>query len=160
MTQWPTAQLDPVRQMLVLARVLPTVGVVERVLDAPYQRVWSFIQDLEHSVPAFDPAVRWLRILSHEGERLVVTAATTGTPFRQRFDVELRHGWCLMRSRLYLVGMAAAPLGERTRYVHLEGLPYRGASPLRALRPLLRRVVAADVDGIARELARPGDGSA
>ena len=35
MTQWPTARLDPVRQMLVLARVLPAVGVVERVLDAP-----------------------------------------------------------------------------------------------------------------------------
>src|SRR5829696_5310807 len=41
MTQWPTARLDPVRQMLVLARVLPAVGVVERVLDAPYGRVWS-----------------------------------------------------------------------------------------------------------------------
>ena len=81
-------------------------------------------------------------------------------PFRLRFEVELHDRWCLMRSRLYLVGMAAAPHGERTRFVHLEGLPHRGASPLRILRPLLRRVVAADVDGIARELARPGDGSA
>jgi hypothetical protein len=160
MTQWPTARLDPVRQLLVLARVLPAVGVVERVLDAPYQRVWSFIADLEHSVPAFDPAVRSLRVLSRQGERLTVTAATSGTPFRMRFEVELRDGWCLMRSRLYLVGMAAAPHGERTRFVHLEGLPYRGAGPLRILRPLLRRVVAADVDGIARELARPGGGSA
>ena len=77
-----------------------------------------------------------------------------------RFEVELRDGWCLMRSRLYLVGMAATPLGERTRFVHLEGLPYRGAGPLGALRPVLRRVVAADVDGIARELARPAGGSA
>jgi hypothetical protein len=154
MTGWPTARLDPVRQMLVLGRVLPAVGVVERVLDAPYRQVWSFLADLERSVPAFDPMVRSLRILSRQGERLTVSATSTGTGFTQRFQVELREGWCLMRSRLYLVGMAAAPLGERTRYVHLEGLPYRGARPLRALRPLLRRVVRADVDGIAGELVR------
>jgi predicted small integral membrane protein len=160
MTQWPTARLDPVRQMLVLAGVLPAVGVVERVLDAPYGQVWSFIEDLEHSVPAFDPAVGSLRILARRGERLTVSAGTSGTPFSMRFEVELRDGWCLMRSRLYLVGMAATPLGERTRFVHLEGLPYRGVGPLRALRPVLRRVVAADVDGIARDLARPAGGSA
>jgi hypothetical protein len=158
MTEWPTARLDPIRQLLVLGRVLPAVGLVERVLDAPYQRVWSFIQDLEHSVPAFDPAVRRLRILSREGERLTVAVATTGTPFSQRFQVELRDGWCLMRSRVYLVGMAATPLGERTRFVHLEGLPYRGGVLLRALRPVLRRVVRADLDGIARELARSAGG--
>ncbi len=158
MTEWPTARLDPVRQLLVLGRVLPAVGVVERVLDAPYERVWSFIADLEHSVPAFDPMVRSLRILSRQGERLTVSAGTSRTPFAQRFEAELRDGWCLMRSRLYLVGMAATPLGERTRYVHLEGLPYRSARPLRALRPLLRGVVRADVDGIARELARRGGG--
>jgi hypothetical protein len=87
-----------------------------------------------------------------------VSAATTGTPFSQRFEVELRDGWCLMRSSVYLVGMAATPLGERTRFVHLEGLPYRGGVPLRALRPVLRRVVRADLDGIARELARPAGG--
>lgn len=99
-------------------------------------------------------AVGSLRILSREGERLTVSARTTGTPFTMRFEAELRDGWCLMRSRLYLVGMAAMPLGKQTRYLHLEGLPYRRATPLRPLRPLLRRVVRADVDGIARELAR------
>jgi len=160
MSGWPTARLDPVRQLLVLGRVMPAVGVVERVLDAPYQRVWSFLADLERSVPAFDPMVRSLRILSRRGERLTVSAGTSGTPFSQRFEVALRDGWCLMRSRLYLVGMAATPLGDRTHYVHLGGLPYRGASPLRVLRPLLRRVVGTDVDGIARELARSGGGSA
>ena len=111
-------------------------------------------------MPAFDPAVGSLRILARRRERLTVSAGTSGTPFSMRFEVELRDGWCLMRSRLYLVGMAATPLGERTRFVHLEGLPYRGAGPLRALRPVLRRVVAADVDGIAREVARPAGGSA
>jgi hypothetical protein len=72
-------------------------------------------------------AVGSLRILSREGERLTVSARTTGTPFTMRFEAELRDGWCLMRSRLYLVGMAAMPLGEQTRYLHLEGpaLPSR-----------------------------------
>jgi len=153
MSGWPVARLDPVRQLRVLAEVLPGVGLVERVLDAPYQRVWSFLADLERSAPAFDPMVRWLRILDREGERLTVAARAPLWPVPIRFEVELRDGWCLMRSRTYLVGMAAAPLSERTRYAHLEGLPWRGAPGLRALRPVFRRVAAADVDGITRTLA-------
>jgi len=49
--------------MLVLGRVLPAVGVVERVLDAPYERVWSFLADGAQRV-RFDPMVRSVRILS------------------------------------------------------------------------------------------------
>jgi hypothetical protein len=155
MSQWPTARLDPVGQLRVLAKVLPGVGLVERVLDAPYQRVWSFVADLERSVPAFDPMVGSLRILSHEGERLTVATRTPLLPVPLRFEVELRAGWCLMRSRTYLVGMAAVPLGEQTHYAHLEGLPWRGGPPLRLLRPLFRRVVGGDVRGIVRALAPP-----
>jgi hypothetical protein len=57
MSQWPTARLDLVRQLQALAGVLPGVGLVERVLDAPFERVWSWLADLERSVPAFDPMV-------------------------------------------------------------------------------------------------------
>jgi hypothetical protein len=152
MTEWPTARLDPVRQLRVLAEVLPGVGLVERVLDAPYARVWSFLEDLERSVPAFDPMVSSLRVLSREGERLTVATWMPHLPIPLRFEVELRDGWCLMRSRLYLVGMAAVPLGDRTRYAHLEGLPVRGLPVLRPLRPLFRRIVDGDVDGISRAL--------
>lgn len=68
-------------------------------------------------------------------------------------EVELRDGWCLMRSRTYLVGMAAEPLGDQTRYAHLEGLPSHRAAALRILRPVFRRVVHGDVNGIVRTLA-------
>jgi hypothetical protein len=152
MTQWPTAQLDPVRQLRVLAEVLPGVGLVERVLDVPYARVWSFLEDLERSVPTFDPMVRSLRVLAREGERLTAATWMPHLPVPLRFEVELRDGWCLMRSRLYLVGMAAVPLGDRTRYAHLEGLPIRGLPVLRPLRPLFRRIVSGDINGITRAL--------
>jgi hypothetical protein len=155
MSQWPTAQLNPVRQLRVLAEVLPGVGLVERVLDAPYERVWAFLTDLEHSVPAFDPMVRSLRVRSHQGSRLAVVTRLSFLPLSSRFEVELRDGWCLMRSRTYLVGMAAEPLGEQTRYAHLEGLPYHRAQALRILRPVFRRVVGGDINGIIRTLAPP-----
>ncbi len=81
-------------------------------------------------------------------------------PFR--FDVELTEGWCWMvaRPQVYVVGMAAEPHGDRTRFALLEGVSLRGAGPLRALvAPLttLRRWrhvrhVPHDVDGIERLL--------
>jgi DNA-directed RNA polymerase specialized sigma24 family protein len=61
----------------------------------------------------------------------------------------------LMRSRTYLVGMAAEPLGERTRYAHLEGLPYHRPQALRLLRPVFRGVVGGDIRGIVRTLVLP-----
>jgi hypothetical protein len=155
MSRWPTAQLDPVRQLRVLAEVLPGVGLVECVLDAPYERVWSFLTDFEHSVPAFDPMVRSLRVRSRRGSRLVVVTRTSFLPVSSRFEVELRDGWCLMRSRTYLVGMAAEPLGDRTRYAHLEGLPSHRAPALRILRPVFRRIVRGDINGIVPTLAPP-----
>jgi hypothetical protein len=159
MTDWPTAHLDPVRQLRVLAEVLPGMGLVERILDAPYERVWSFLADLERSVPTFDPMVRSLRVLDREGERLTAAVWMPGLPVPLRFQVELRDGWCLMRSRPYLVGMAAAPLeADQTHYAHLEGLPLRRPPALRTLRPLFRRVVTGDINGISRALRRVSPG--
>jgi hypothetical protein len=70
------------------------VGLVELVLDAPYGRVWSFLADLEHSVPAFDPMVRSLRVLAHDGEHLTVATWMPHLPVPLRFQGELRDGWC------------------------------------------------------------------
>jgi hypothetical protein len=153
MTDWPTAYLDPVRQLRVLSQVYPGVGLVERILDTSYERVWSFLADLERSVPTFDPMVRSLRILSRDGEHLTVATQMPHLPIPLRFEVELRDGWCLMRARTYLVGMAAIPIeGDRTRYAHLEGLPLRRPAALRPLRPLFRRIVTGDINGITRAL--------
>jgi hypothetical protein len=84
MTDWPTAHLDPVRQLRVLAEVLPGMGLIERALDTPYERVWSFLADLERSVPAFDPMVRSLRIVSRDGEHLIVATRMPHLPIPLR----------------------------------------------------------------------------
>lgn len=146
---WPQASLDPIQRLRVLAGALPGVGMVERTIDAPYERVWGFVADLEHSVPAFDGLVASLRVVSRDGDRLVVMARSVLARRATRFDVELGDGWCWMESRVYLVGMAAVPDGERTRFANLEGVPFSSPAT-RALRPLFRRVVAADARGIAR----------
>ena len=146
---WPVADLDPVRRLRVLAAALPGTGLVERVVDAPFDRVWALIEDMESTVPGFDPLVGSLRILSRDGEHLVVRARTPVVPVPTRFDVDLRPGWCLMTSRLYLVGMAAAPLDDgRTQYAQMEGPPQRWAP--RALSRVMRRVVSVDIDGFER----------
>jgi hypothetical protein len=51
-------------------------------------------------------------------------------------------------ARLYLVGMAAVPEGDRTRFRHVEGVPVPGIG--RFARPLVRREVAGDLANMAR----------
>jgi DNA-directed RNA polymerase specialized sigma24 family protein len=58
----------------------------------PYQRVWPVLADLEHSVPAFDPMVARLRIVSRDGERLTVATRLPLLPLALRVQVELRQG--------------------------------------------------------------------
>jgi hypothetical protein len=139
-----------VRQLRVLSAALPGTAIVERVLDAPFGEVWAHIQDLERTVPTFDPLVAAVRIEARDGEHLRIRARTTGTPVWTPFDVVLRPGFCWMQSRLYVVGMAAVADGDRrTRYAHVEGVPFRRA-PRRLLEPVMRRVITTDVDGIER----------
>ena len=160
---WPTATLAPAARLRALSAGLPGTVVEERVLDAPFERVWGFVADLERSVPTFDRDVARLRVTSRRGTRL--RARTTGSwrmaGLPLAFDVDLEPGWCWMvaRPRLYVVGMAAAPLPDdpgRTHYLHMEGVPFAGrllGSVARATRVRHRRHVASDVDGIARALS-------
>jgi hypothetical protein len=151
---WPTAGLDTIAQLRVLAAALPGVGMVERVVDLPYDHVWGFMADLERSVPAFDPLVSRLRIRSADGDHLeIATRGPFGVP-GPRFDVELRDGWCWMQSRLYLVGMAAVADGDRTRVAQVEGMPVRLRAG-RVLGPVFRGVVATDVRNLVRILHEP-----
>lgn len=158
---WPAATLDPIARLRVLAAGLPGTVVHERTIDAPFDRVWGFIADLERSVPTFDDTVSRVAIVGRprDGERFRIRTRSgwrmAGLPLS--FDVDLEPGWCWMvsRPRLYAVGMAAVADGEVTRYGHLEGL----AIPGRALSPLLPltrrrhdRHVRSDVDGIERAL--------
>jgi len=132
---WPTVELDPVDQMRILAAGLPHAAANETVFDANFDRVWSFIADLEQNTARFEASVSRIKILERSGDRIVLDAKgplSVASPWI-RFDVVLRPGWCLMRSRLGEVGMAARPEDEeRTRFFHFEGSALLG----RVIKPL------------------------
>jgi len=158
-SEWPTAELDRIARLRVLAAGLPGVALRERTINTPFDRVWAFVSDFERSVPAFDADVASLQIRQRDGDRLRIVARGSWRLLRAplAFDVDVRLGWCLMvsRPRFYVVAMAAEPDGDRTRFGHLEGI----VGDTRYLRPFLalsrvrhRRHVAHDLDGIEREL--------
>jgi hypothetical protein len=95
--------------------------------------VWAVASDLERELPRCISTVRSARVTQAEGDRLVLLA--TGTfGQRARFDVVLRPGWCLMRSRFVLGAMAAVPEAGGTRFASLGGFRLPGA---RLAAPLL-----------------------
>jgi len=132
---WPTVELDPVDQMRILAAGLPHAAANETVFDADFDRVWSFISDLEQNTPRFEGTVGRVQILERAGDKLVLNVKgplPAASPW-VRFEVVLRPGWCLMRSRLGDVGMAARPEDEgHTRFFHFEGSALLG----RLVKPL------------------------
>ena len=131
---WPVADLDPVRRLRVLAEAVRfPVYVAEVVLPAPFEEVWAEVSDLEHELPRHLSTVRSVRITRVDGDRLELLArGNLGQ--RARFDVVLRPGWCLMRSRFVLGAMAAVPEEGGTRFAALGGFRLPGA---RLARPLL-----------------------
>ena len=155
---WPTARLDPVARLRVLAAGLPGCVLTERLVRTSVEDLWGYLADLEH-VGAYDQFVGRVRIHDRRPaaddpavEELAITAHVPSWGPGLPMAVRLEPGLCLMHGwrRLYLVGMAVADAGDGThvRHAHLEGVPLPGA---RLLRPLLRRHVARDVVGIDRE---------
>ncbi len=124
--RWPSAALDNVARLRALAAALPHVAFVERTIDAPFDVVWGILGDLEGGVPRFDHYVRSIRIIAREGERLTLRSkGALGMP--ATFVAIYRPGWCVMRSRIGEVGMAASPDGAaRTRIGHFEGSRWLG----------------------------------
>jgi hypothetical protein len=145
---WPAIEVDPVARLRALAAALPWVSYEEAVIDAPFARVWSYIEDLERGVPRFEGNVRRIEILARDGERLALRSWSRGG-LSMRLDAVLRPGWCVMRGALGEIGMAAAPAGAAaTRFAHFEGSRRLG----RIARPIFRRFVRRDLARLA-ELA-------
>lgn len=152
---WPVADLDPVRRLRVLAASLRfPVYLSEVVLPAPVDAVWAVAADLEHELPRSLPTVRSARITRRDGDRLELLAVGT-LGQRARFDVVLRPGWCLMRSRFVLGAMAAAPdPAGGTRFASLGGFRLPG---IRLARPLARPLLTLAGDRAMRTFAgHPG----
>ncbi len=123
---WPTVEIDPVEKMRAIAAALPYVASDEAVFDAPFERFWRFIEDLETNTPRIEGTVDRLEILERNGDRLRLKARTPiGT--WDEFDVVLRRGFCVMQGRSGQIGMAARPeSGTTTRFFHFEGTPMLG----------------------------------
>ena len=151
---WPTATLDGVRRLRVLAAAVPGVHLEERDLVVSCDQLWAFITDLERSVPSFDQQVTKLQITERSGGHLRVVAHTRSW-LQVPFEADLEPGflWMQAAARAYVVGLAAVALdATHTRYAHLEGIPNRlGARMLRRT----ARHVRADVDAVARLTQSP-----
>lgn len=117
---WPVADLDAIRRLRALAAAVPGAFIAETMIDAPFDQVWAVAADLEHELPAYLPDVRSFTITRRDGERLEAHARGYAG-LRARFDIVLRPGWCVMRSRFLLGGMAAVPDGQQTRFAFLGG---------------------------------------
>ena len=118
---WPVATLDPVSKMRALAIALPHCAVRETVLDAEFDRVWDLLVDFEHGTPRYEGLVREVEILERTETNLRIKSRMI-SGFWIEAEVVLEPGWCLMRSRMGEIGMAARPEGEsRTRFIHFEG---------------------------------------
>lgn len=135
---WPVAELDPVRQLRVLAAALPEGFYLREIhLDQPAEHVWARATDLEEMLPRCLATVRSVKILTP-----TQLYATSNLGPRAHFDVLMRPGLCVMRSRFVLGAMAAVPEDNGTRFAALGGLRLPGPqlaggllSPL--TRPLL-----------------------
>ncbi len=153
MTEWPTVAIDPIVKLRAIAAAMPHVVLAEHVFDAPFDRLWRIIEDLEHGTPRYEGGVSAVEILERRpeesppseggppGERMrVIARSALGIPVTM--DVVLRPGFCVMTSRQVDVGMAAVPIGDgaRTRFAHFEGSPWLG----RLGRPIFARNVRGD----------------
>ncbi|MEU3827369.1 hypothetical protein GT045_15010 [Streptomyces sp. SID486] len=135
---WPTAELDPVRRLRVMAAGLHAVMYADAHVDLPMSDVWAVASDLEGELPHLVPTLRAFRCDPLTGDRQLGWAYGL-LGHNACFDVRLRPGWCLMQSRYVVGGMAAVPEGSGTRFAVLGGLRQPWAGPFqRALRPLGR----------------------
>lgn len=154
MTTWPMAEVDPIRRLRVLAAAVPGAVVTETTYDAPFAQVWAVAADLEHELPMYLPDVRTLRITRRDGERLEAHARGYAG-MRARFDIVLRPGWCVMRSRLLLGGMAAVADQEQTRFAFLGGVHLPAQRALAPGLTLLGHVAGRHVlDRLAEQVRR------
>jgi hypothetical protein len=149
---WPTADLDEVRRLRVLAAGIPGAHVTERVLDAPFTEVWAHLADIEGSFGLIEPDMRHIRVTHADGERLEARARSR-FGMRARFDGVLRPGWCWLQSRFLLIGVAAAPEpGGGTRVALTGGVRIPGRA---AIVPLgVRREAERALDRLAALVAR------
>ncbi|MEV0978247.1 hypothetical protein [Streptomyces sp. NPDC049915] len=125
---WPTTDVDPVRRLNALAAGVRGAHVTEVYVDAPFERVWSLLGDLEGGFGQVVTDMERLRVVHRRGER-VEALAHSRFGLRARLRGVQRPGWCWLQSRFLLIGVAATPEGAGTRVAFTGGVrvPTRAA---------------------------------
>jgi hypothetical protein len=125
---WPTTDVDSVRRLYALTAGIRSAHVTEAHVDAPFERVWALLGDLEGGFGQVVPDMERLRVLHRQGER-VEAVARSKYGMRARLRGVQRPGWCWLQSRFLLIGVAAVPQGPGTRVAFTGGvrLPTRAA---------------------------------
>ncbi|MEU6579104.1 hypothetical protein [Streptomyces sp. NPDC046805] len=118
---WPTIDLDPVRRLHALAAGIRGAHVTEAHIDAPFERVWTLLGDLEGGFGQIVTDMERLHVVRREGER-VEALAHSRYGMRARLRGVQRPGWCWLQSRFLLLGVAAAPDGTGTRVAFTGGV--------------------------------------
>ena len=150
----PPVELDPVRRLRVLAAAGGHRLFEERVLPGSFEQVWSVAADLEGELPGIVSGLRSFRVSAAEpGSDRLSGVAVSRIGHRERFDIVLRPGWCLMQSRAVVGGMAAVSGPDGVRFAMFGGLRLPGAQVLRRLSPSAsRRQGAAMMDRLEQRL--------
>jgi hypothetical protein len=132
---WPTAELDPVRRLRVIASTAPHAVYAERRFGLPADRVWAVASDLEGELPLLVDGLRSFAVTAAPsgGDRFEGRAVSV-LGHRERFDIALRPGWCLMQSRVLSSGMAATADGDGCRFAFYSSLRLPGGRLLDRLR--------------------------
>ncbi|MBO1414772.1 hypothetical protein [Streptomyces sp. FH025] len=130
--RWPTVELDPVRRLRVMAAAAGNRPMfAERRYPATFDEVWSVASDLEHELPQLLTGLRSFEVgPGPGGGHRLSGLATSAVGHRERFDIVLSPGWCLMQSKVLLGGMAAVPEGDGTRFALLGSLRLPGSAPV------------------------------
>jgi hypothetical protein len=149
-TSWPVAEFDQVRRLRALAAGIPGARVAERVVAAPFDRVWGIVSDLEGELGTLEPDMRAVTLRQGDDGRLVAHARGS-LGLRARLDVELAPGWCWMQSRFLMIGVAAVPVPGGTLVAATGGLRVPGRA---AVLPVLAR--RANERALRRLAARVG----
>ncbi|KUL26754.1 hypothetical protein [Streptomyces regalis] len=130
---WPTAELDAVRRLQVIASTAKHPAYAERRFDVPLEQLWPVASDLENELPLIVSGLRSFTVTQSSGERLSGQAVGT-LGYKERFDVVLRPGWCLMQGKVLTSGMAAVADGDGCRFAFFTSLRLPGGDLLDRMR--------------------------
>jgi hypothetical protein len=128
-TDWPIAELDPVRRLRVLAAGISGADVTERVIAASLPKVWQTLTDFEGDFTRIVSDMHAVQIESHTSGRVTLKARSR-FGFRARLDGPVDTGWCWLQSRFLVIGVAAVAEGATHTRVAFTGgvrVPHRPA---------------------------------